>query len=77
VVRSFLDQLVRGNGLAAARTTEIARVLDQAERATAGVRRLTLTALATDVERDATGARDAERVRAMARAIRDLAAATR
>jgi len=77
VVRSYLDQIVRGNGLAEARTTEIARVLDAAERTSGGARRLTLTALATDVERDAVGARDADRVRAMARAIADLAAATR
>jgi hypothetical protein len=77
VVRSYLDQLVRGNGLAAARTTAIASALDAAERQSGAARRTALTGLAAAVERDATGARDAARVRAMAAAIRDLAAAPR
>jgi hypothetical protein len=77
VVRSYLDQLVRGGGLAAARTTAIAGALDAAERASGAARRTALTALATEVERDAASARDAERVQAMARAIGELAAATR
>lgn len=76
VVRSYLDQLVRGNGLAAARTAAIGRALDAAERTAGAARRAALTALAGDVERDAVGARDAERVRTMARAIRELASAT-
>jgi hypothetical protein len=77
VVRSYLDQLVRGNGLAAARTAAIARALDAAERASGAGRRTALTALASEVERDAAGAADGARVRAMAVAIRDLAAASR
>lgn len=77
VVRSYLDQLVRGNGLATARTTAIASALDAAERQSGAARRSSLTALATQVDADASGARDATRVRAMAAAIRDLAAATR
>jgi hypothetical protein len=77
VVRSYLDQLVRGNGLAAARTTAIARALDAAERQSGAARRSALTRLAAQVDGDAGAARDAARVRAMAAAIRDLAAATR
>jgi hypothetical protein len=77
VVRSYLDQLVRGNGLAAARTTAIGRALDAAERQQGGARRAALTALAGQVNGDAGGAKDAPRVRAMAAAIRDLAGATR
>jgi len=77
VVRSYLDQLVRGSGLAAARTTAIGQALDAAERQSGAARRTALTTLATEVDRDATGARDADRVRAMAAAIRDLANATR
>jgi hypothetical protein len=77
VVRSYLDQLVRGQGLAAARTTAIAQALDAAERQQGAARRTALTTLAGQVDRDATGARDAARVRAMAAAIRDLAAASR
>jgi hypothetical protein len=77
VVRSYLDQLVRGDGLPAARTTAIAQALDAAERQAGAARRSALTALAQQVDRDVAGARDAERVKAMAQAIRDLAAATR
>jgi hypothetical protein len=77
VARSYLDQLVRGNGLAATRTTAIARALDAAERQSGGARRAALTMLATQVEADAGSAQDAARVRALATAIRDLAAATR
>src|SRR5690606_16483183 len=77
VVRSYLDQLVRGNGLAAARTTAIGSALDAAERQTGAARRTALTSLATAVDADANGAKDAARVRAMAGAIRDLAAASR
>jgi hypothetical protein len=77
VVRSYLDQLVRGNGLAAARTEAIGRALDAAERQTGSARRSALSRLATQVEADARGAADAPRVRTMAAAIRDLARATR
>jgi hypothetical protein len=77
VVRSYLDQLVRGNGLAAARTTAIGQALDADERQAGAARRGALTTLAQQVDLDAAGARDGERVRAMAQAIRDLAAATR
>jgi hypothetical protein len=77
VVRSYLDQLVRNNGLAAARTTAIAQGLAAAERQSGAARRTALTSLATAVERDAAGAQDAARVQMMAAAIRDLANATR
>ncbi len=75
VVRSYLDQLVRGNGLAAARTTAIGAALDAAERETGAVRSAALTALAAEVRRDASGARDPDRVRAMAAAMDELAGA--
>ena len=74
VVRSYLDQLVRGNGLAAARTSAIGQALDAAERQSGAARRTALTALATAVEADASGAADSARVRAMAGEIRRLAA---
>jgi len=77
VVRSYLDQLVRGNGLAAARTTAIGSALDAAERQTGAARGSALTALASQVDRDAANAKDAARVRAMADAIRALAAVSR
>ncbi len=73
VVRSYLDQLVRGDGLSAARTTAIGTALDAAEKATPSRRRATLTALATAVDRDVTGANDPTRVKAMSAAIKALA----
>jgi hypothetical protein len=77
VVRAYLDQLVRGGGLPAARTARIGGALDAAERQSGASRRAALTALAGQVDADVGGAKDPARVRAMAAAIRDLAAATR
>ncbi len=77
VVRSYLDQLVRGKGLPAARTTAIATSLRAAERARGAARRSALNKLATALDRDATRAADAARVRMMAGAVRDLAKATK
>ena len=77
VVRSYLDQLVRGEGLAPARTAAIGRALDAAEQQQGAARRSALTALARQVDRDAAGAKDAPRVRTMAGAMRELARATR
>jgi hypothetical protein len=75
VVRSYLDQLVRNEGLSAARTTAIATALDGAEAATGAKRRATLTALAAAVDRDVAGAKDPARVKAMSAAIKALARA--
>lgn len=77
VVRSYLDQLVRNNGLPAARTTAIRNALTAAERQSGAARAQALTTLAGQVERDVSGAQDAARVRAMAAAIRELAEASR
>ncbi len=77
VVRSYLDQIVRNGGLPAARTAELANAIDAAESASGASRAEQLEALAAELEADAAGAMDAERVRAMADAARDLAAASR
>jgi hypothetical protein len=77
VVRSYLDQLVRGNGLASDRTTAIAAALDAAEQKTGAARGAALTALATRVDADANGAKDAARVRTMSEAIKSLAAVSK
>ena len=77
VVRSYLDQLVRNNGLASARTTAIANALNAAEAQTGAARKDALTKLASQVDGDVKGAKDQVRVRAMSQAIKDLAAATR
>jgi hypothetical protein len=77
VIRSYLDQLVRGNGLTANRTTAIASALDAAEQQTGTARRDALDALAEQVDEDVAGAKDPERVKAMSEAIKALATATR
>jgi hypothetical protein len=73
VVRSYLDQLVRGNGLAPARTTSIASALAAAEQQTGKDRRNALNALAKQVDKDVAGAKDPERVKVMSAAIKALA----
>lgn len=77
VVRSYLDQLVRGNGLSATRTTAISNALTAAERLTGAARGRALSRLATRVHADMKGAKDAARVHAMATAIEALAGASR
>jgi hypothetical protein len=77
VVRSYLDQLVRGNGLSAARTSAIDKSLAAAERQSGSARGRALSSLAGQVEGDVKGASDVARVKAMAAAIRALAAVSR
>jgi hypothetical protein len=75
VARAYLDQLVRGRGLTQARTTAIGRALDAAERQRGAARRTALERLAREVNADVRNARDPERAKALAEAIRKLAAA--
>ncbi len=77
VVRSYLDQIVRGQGLAAARTTAISNALAAAEKQSGAARGTALTALGKQVDGDVASAKDAKRVRAMAAAIKDLAAVSK
>jgi hypothetical protein len=77
VVRSYLDQLVRGKGLSVERTTAIAAALDAAEQKSGAARATALTALAKQVDGDVSGARDADRVGLMSAAIKALAAVSK
>lgn len=77
VVRAYLDQLVRNNGLDATKMTAIAAGLDAAEQRTGAARRTALTALAKQVDADVSGAKDAARVRMMSEAIKALAAVSK
>ena len=77
VVRSYLDQLVRWNGLSSDRTTAIGNALDAAEKQEGKARRDALNALAKQVDKDVSGAKDPERVKAMSAAIKDLAKASK
>jgi hypothetical protein len=74
VVRSYLDQLVRNDGLPAARTSAIDAALIAAEQANGNTRREQLNRLATELDADVARAADADRVRAMAAEVRRLAA---
>ena len=77
VVRSYLDQLVRNNGLPAPRTSAISSALTAAEKRSGAARRSALTTLAKRVDTDVSGAKDAPRVRAMSEAIKALAATSK
>ncbi|MGH7530237.1 MAG: LVIVD repeat-containing protein, partial [Gemmatimonadales bacterium] len=73
VARSYVDQLARVNGLPEARVTAIRNELTRAEALSGPARRDALTQLATQLDRDAAGARDGAKVRALAGAVRELA----
>jgi hypothetical protein len=72
VARSYLDQLVRENGISAERSSAIARDLNRAEKLKGARERTALTQLATRLDRDVRTASDT-RVQALATAVRDLA----
>ena len=76
VVRSYLDQLGRNNGLAADRIATVTAALDAAEQKSGAARAAALTALATQMDGYASGASDAARVRMMSGATRKLATAS-
>ncbi|HEX5726477.1 MAG TPA: hypothetical protein VFX98_13470 [Longimicrobiaceae bacterium] len=71
---AYVDQLERGHGLPQARIAAVRQALASAERATGARRRTALNALATQLDRDAARADDAEKVRTLAAAVRELAA---
>ncbi|MCR4341723.1 MAG: hypothetical protein NUW01_17745 [Gemmatimonadaceae bacterium] len=73
VVRSYLDQLGRNNGLASARSAAVAADLSRAEGMSGSARRSALNRIASGLDRDARGSSDAARVRAMAAEVRRLA----
>jgi hypothetical protein len=77
VVRSYLDQLVRGSGLAADRLKAISESLDAAEQKMGAARGTALTALARQVDGDVSGAKDGARVKSMADEMRRLAAVSK
>jgi hypothetical protein len=76
LARAYVDQLERSNGLAASRISSIRQSLTGAETASGAQRRAALTQLAMELDGNATASRDASKVRTLAAAVRDLAAAT-
>jgi hypothetical protein len=77
VARAYLDHLVRGDGLRRSWAGAVTRALAQAEQLQGPPRRTALAQLAARLERDAQGASDAPRVRALAAVIRELAGPAR
>jgi hypothetical protein len=73
VARAYLDQLERSHGLAAGRIQAVRTALGGAERKTGSARNGALTALATELDRDAASSSDAPKVKTLAAAVRDLA----
>jgi hypothetical protein len=76
LARSFADQLERSNGLSAGRLAATRQALATAESAAGAQRRDVLTQLAAQLDVDASTSSDAGKVQALARAVRDLAAAS-
>jgi len=77
VARAYVDQLARDNGLSRERCGAIMSMLHRAEQLTGDARRGVLQQLATDLQRDAQGAADQAKVRALAGVVTDLAGAAR
>ena len=77
VSRAYLDQLERNDGMSAERRTAVAKTLDRAERMSVSGRRATLSRLATQLRREATGTGDPSRVRLLAASLDALASSDR
>jgi hypothetical protein len=75
LARAYVDQLERSNGLAADRISSVRQTLASAEKASGAARQSALTQLATQLDGDAGSSSDAAKVRTLAGAVRDLAAA--
>ena len=77
VVRSYLDQLVRNEGLTSDKTSAIAKALDAAEQQRGAARAASLHKLGAQVDGYPKDAKDAARVKTMASEIHRLAAASK
>jgi hypothetical protein len=76
LARAYVDQLERSNDFGASRISSIRQSLTAAETASGAQRRAALTQLAMELDGNATASRDGAKVRTLAAAVRDLAAAT-
>jgi hypothetical protein len=72
-----VDQLARSGGLSAARITSVRTALSSAEAASGSARAQALTTLATQLEGEAAGSRDAAKVRTLVTSLRELAGTSR
>ncbi len=74
LARAYVDQLERSNGLPANRISSLRQELTSAENASGAGRRETLTRVATALGGDVSASGDANKVRLLAGAVRELAA---
>src|SRR5258708_38906617 len=72
LARAYLDQLARNDGLGATLREAVTSALAAAAQKSGGARRTALQSLAGTIDRDAGGAKDAPRVRSLAKAVRHL-----
>lgn len=77
VIRSYLDQLKRDNGLSSDRLSAIDKALSAAEKESGAARSKALHTLGSQVDKDVANATDSARVKAMAAEIHRLASATK
>lgn len=75
VVKAYLDQLERSNGLAKSKVDAARKALDKAAKESGTKRQQAMTALAAQLTTDAATAADPAKVRMAADAVRQLAAA--
>jgi hypothetical protein len=75
LARAYVDQLERSHGLEAGKITAIREALAKTEQTSGTEQQDALTQLATRLDGDAAGAVDAAKVRTLAGAVRQLAAA--
>ena len=73
LARSFVDQLERSKGLAAARITAVRNDLAAAEKQSGTTRRAALTKLATQLSSEVSGSSDQAKMQMLAGAVKDLA----
>jgi len=76
LARAFADQVERSNGLSAGRLSAVRQALASAEGVSGAQRRNALTQLAVQLDVDARASSDAGKVQSLAKAVRDLAAAS-
>jgi hypothetical protein len=75
LARAYVDQLERSTSLPSSRISSIRQSLTVAEAVSGAQRRSALTQLAMELDGNATASRDASKVRTLAAAVRNLAAA--
>ena len=73
LARAYVDQLERSQGLSRSRITAVRNALAETEKASGATRRDGLSKLASELDSDARGSRDAAKVQQLAGAVRELA----